>query len=55
MSLHPWLMAAFMAVFTILSVAGFVNQVKSKRKFPAVILALAVVVFGLSVYFTLQV
>ncbi len=55
MQLHPWLMAIFMAVFTVMSLVGFINQVKSKRKFPAVLLALAFIIFGFSVYFSLQV
>lgn len=55
MPLHPWLMAIFMAVFTLMSLYGLINQVKSKHKFAAVILALTVIIFGVSVYFNLQV
>lgn len=55
MQLHPWLMAIFMTIFTVMSLVGFINQARSKRKFPAVLLALAFIIFGFSIYFSIQV
>lgn len=50
MPLHPWLMSIFSVVFAILSLLAMVNSFKSKRKFPAVIQALGVIIFAVSAY-----
>lgn len=48
--LHPWLIAIFMLIFTVMSLIGMFRLIRDKRMYGSVLLLLATVVFGYSTW-----
>ncbi|MBX5437523.1 MAG: hypothetical protein IRZ33_09960 [Alicyclobacillaceae bacterium] len=44
--LHPWLIAIFLLIFTIMSLVGLIRLVRQRRVFGSVLLLIATVVFA---------
>ncbi|QQE79420.1 hypothetical protein [Alicyclobacillus sp. SO9] len=48
--LHPWLIAIFLGLFTIMALIGLLRLVRERRYFGSVLLVLAVFLFGYSTW-----
>jgi len=51
--LHPFLMAIFLGLFTVMAGWTLFQKVRERKPFPSLLLLLTVVVFGISTVITL--
>jgi hypothetical membrane protein len=48
--LHPWLVALFLLLFTIMSIVGLVRLIRERNMFGSVLLLMSTLVFGYSTW-----
>jgi len=48
--LHPFLVALFLLVFTVMSIVGMIRLMKEQRIFGSLLLLVSTIVFGYSTY-----
>jgi NADH:ubiquinone oxidoreductase subunit 6 (subunit J) len=48
--LHPWLVALFLLLFTIMSIVGLMRLIRERNMFGSVLLLMSTLVFGYSTW-----
>lgn len=48
--LHPWIIAIFLLVFTVMSIIGVVRLLRERNMFGSIVLLMSTVVFGYSTW-----